>query len=72
MIHKTIAISMGLALFLGALTYIPSAFANPCQSGAFTGNAGNGGTGGSGVPVGGTGGAGGSSGAGQQRRRRQL
>ena len=56
MIHKTIAIAMGLALALGILSYGTSTvFANPCSS-----NAGSGASGGSG----GSGGDGGNGGNG--------
>ena len=34
--RQAIVITASLVLVLGALTYIPAAFANPCQSGAST------------------------------------
>jgi len=54
MIHKPIAITMGLALVLGALTYgATSAFANPCSSnGGSAGSATGPGTVGSGLGAG--------------------
>jgi hypothetical protein len=45
MIHKTIAITLGVALVVGALMYgAPAALANPCSTTGDTG--GTGGTGG--------------------------